>query len=1053
MATSPIFVVTDAGLAAAAVAHPEGPFIHITAFKVGAAYGYVPDKGATDLNGALLYEGQPASYAFVGDNTLNVICKVAPDAGPFDFGEVGLYLQDGTLFAKAAFEKPQTKLSALGTNVLSTFTFNCLLQLEQTASVIKVTTESGAPPSLLEVEMWSDVVPPGTSANPDVQMILVKELDANGNSSLIHQADPNHWTVGTNYHFVANANVTSSTVNSVDVDATGLDPTMISAVNRNYVIETTDGYLRSATSLSQAGGSFHLPLNPEPLTTPPQNYVSIFSNTPVAVGGGGGSGPGAGITILLSLENVILPASSTGVVSDYSSAVTNVSIIDNGTDVTANYVLAISPSIGVVADLTGTTITVTHIDDATDAGSVSITATKSGSPTLTRLFNIAKSKQGNTGAGGSTNATLSKYALLIPAQSDGTVTTYAGAASTITIYSGTDVDTPNWTITKADSAGITSQLVGATVTVTNMTNATDTGTVTFTGTKAGSANVVLVFTITKAKQGTAAAAVTMMLTKDTWTFSTDSAGNIPSYLGASTSVNVYMSTQDDTVNWTLSKVDSAGVTSTQSGTTFTVTNMLGTTDSGTVTITANKAGNSPVSKVFSLSKSKAGTPGSGSGAMRGSMTFYIPNRTSWSDAVATAAASVFGGPVLNDAVTQYDMATGFSDFRVWNGTTWVKVTQVIDANLIVNGTIAGTKFASGIQPVGLGATLPNPATATTKTFFNTTDGKLYRLVNGAWTTVVPAVDITGQLSDAQLQAISAAKLTGQITTTQIAPNSISTPLLQAGAVSANNIAAGAIVAGKIAAGAITATELAAGAVTATKIAAGSITAAQIAADTITAGQIAAGAISATELAAGAITAQALAAGIITADKIAVNAITADRIATGTITAQSGVLANAAVGTLQIAGQAVTVASAFAQDPQVQVSSSFSWTNICTATLNLSGMQPMMIMASCSMGGQHIGSPSNYDIYYQGQYYKFNSNITGGDFRFQVFNGGVYQGITGTVVAGGTSIGVPIFALLPVLPAGFYTIYLQAIVGTAGGPSNLEPYTVREARMICLETKR
>ncbi len=546
----------------------------------------------------------------------------------------------------------------------------------------------------------------------------------------------------------------------------------------------------------------------------------------------------------------------------------------------------------------------------------------------------------------------------------------------------------------------------------------------------------------------------MMLTKDTWTFSTDSAGTIPSYLGASTSVNVYLGTQDDTVNWTLSKVDSAGVTSTIAGTTVTVTNMLSTTDTGTVTITANKAGNSPVSKQFSLSKSKAGTPGSGSGAMRGSMTFYIPNRTSWSDAVATQAASVFGGPVLNDAVTQYDMATGFSDFRVWNGTTWVKVTQVIDANLIVNGTIAGTKFASGIQPVGLGPTLPQPpSSSTTKTFFNTTDGKLYRLVNGAWTTVVPAVDITGQLTDTQLAAISAAKLTGQITTTQIAPNSISTALLQAGSVSANILAAGAITAGKIAAGAITATELAAGAVTASKIAAGTITAAQIEADTITAGQIAAGAISATELAAAAVTAVKLAAGSITADKIAVNAITADRIATGTITAQSGVLANAAIGTLQIAGQAVTVASAFSQDPQVQVSSSFSWTNICTATLNLSGMQPLMILASCSMGGQHIGSPSNYDIYYQGQYYKFNSNITGGDFRFQVFNGGVYQGITGTVVAGGTSIGVPIFALLPVLPAGFYTIYLQAIVGTAGGPSNLEPFTVREARMICLETKR
>jgi hypothetical protein len=87
---------------------------------------------------------------------------------------------------------------------------------------------------------------------------------------------------------------------------------------------------------------------------------------------------------------------------------------------------------------------------------------------------------------------------------------------------------------------------------------------------------------------------------------------------------------------------------------------------------------------------------------------------------------------------------------------------------------------------------------------------------------------------------------------------------------------------------------------------GTISASQIQANTITATEIAAGAITATEIAANAVTATKVSAGAITAGKIAANAVTANEIATGTITAASAVLANAAVNTLQIAGNAVTI---------------------------------------------------------------------------------------------------------------------------------------------------
>ena len=275
------------------------------------------------------------------------------------------------------------------------------------------------------------------------------------------------------------------------------------------------------------------------------------------------------------------------------------------------------------------------------------------------------------------------------------------------------------------------------------------------------------------------------------------------------------------------------------------------------------------------------------------------------------------------------------------------LTGTITGTQINDGSISGTKFASGIEPVSIVTSVPT--VKATSTIFNTTDGKLYRWNGTAYIATVLSTDIsgtladaqiaalaaskiTGQLSDTQLAAIAAAKITGQITGTQITDGSISTAKIAAGAVTASQIAADTITASQIAAGAITASELSAGAVTTAKLAAGAvtaneiaantitssqiaantITASQIAADTITAGQIAAGAISASELSANAVTANAIAANAvttakldalaITADKIAANAITAGKIATDAVTA--GTVAAGAITSDKLAANSV-----------------------------------------------------------------------------------------------------------------------------------------------------
>jgi hypothetical protein len=176
-------------------------------------------------------------------------------------------------------------------------------------------------------------------------------------------------------------------------------------------------------------------------------------------------------------------------------------------------------------------------------------------------------------------------------------------------------------------------------------------------------------------------------------------------------------------------------------------------------------------------------------------------------------------------------------------------TSLITGTDIAPLSIDGTKFASGLSVPVIVSALPGTGTEG-QTAVLTTDGKFYRYHSGAWVNTVPTTDISGQ-----------------ITTTQITPNAITTALIATDSITSVTIQAGAITTAKIAASAVTANEIHADAVTSVKIVANAITAAHMQADSILAASIKAGEIHATHLAADSVTAVAILAGTITGDKI------------------------------------------------------------------------------------------------------------------------------------------------------------------------------------------
>lgn len=307
---SPVFVVTDVGLANT-FPNPSNPsqvVIHITDFEIGSAYGQTATRYDTGLFGNRLFgPTAPTTYANIPNGGVDIVLTIPADAGPFDYGEVAIYNtgpNGRTLFAHAVFDEPQTKYSSLETNVGSSEVFHALLRLEQATAVFKIDTLID--PTLMTVNLWSDVNPPMNGMDPGLPLIRVLEADPTGDASLLINANPNHWTVGTTYEPMFVTQIMNATTTSIDVPDTPFQPSDLSNVNRQYVIEFQNtGLFRSATNLVQAGPNYRFNLNPAPLPDIPAvgapvriyEAVSLKTVQLANIGAPGIVAPGRGIAL------------------------------------------------------------------------------------------------------------------------------------------------------------------------------------------------------------------------------------------------------------------------------------------------------------------------------------------------------------------------------------------------------------------------------------------------------------------------------------------------------------------------------------------------------------------------------------------------------------------------------------------------------------------------------------------------------------------------------------------------------------------------------------
>lgn len=250
------FQITTAGNAAATVAETSGPKISIKTFKVGTSLTAV-SAAHTNIQGSLVYQGNCSYFSRYSADTAQVICEIPANVGPVNFGEIGLFLEDGTMYARMAYSTLQFKASAAANGYGEVVRIHALLRLTQNPAIFNFYT--GDPHEIGDVPNFTYIVAPSVDGNTPAY--VVHESTPDGESMLIYKNTANLWTVS-GYRSVGTLTVTASfpTTLSGALFST-LGDTSIAG---KYVVQTASGQLRKVNTVTSGTATLNFSMAPVP---------------------------------------------------------------------------------------------------------------------------------------------------------------------------------------------------------------------------------------------------------------------------------------------------------------------------------------------------------------------------------------------------------------------------------------------------------------------------------------------------------------------------------------------------------------------------------------------------------------------------------------------------------------------------------------------------------------------------------------------------------------------------------------------------------------------
>ena len=429
-------------------------------------------------------------------------------------------------------------------------------------------------------------------------------------------------------------------------------------------------------------------------------------------GAPGSTGPAGqnAVTGLLTNESVTVAADSNGNVSSWAPAAGVFRVFDGITDKTTSglvtYSVQAQTNVSISIDASGN-YSVSGM--SADTGTATLRAVYAGL-TIDKIFSIAKSRVGATGAPGSTAQVLTLSATAQAFTYDG-----SGAASpssqtiSFTAVLQNIAGTATFGCTLYDAIG---NSLGP-VTLGGSGNTRTLGIAQFGGAAYAVVTASLSAlsdqtTVVRLQAGAPGStgpagqnAVTGLLTNESVTVAADSNGNVSSWAPAAGVFRVFDGITDKTtsglVTYSVQAQTNVSISIDASGN-YSVSGM--SADTGTATLRAVYAGLT-IDKIFSIAKSRAGATGPTGGAgARGSMTFYLNAETYgfayWRDDYANQCTAPWGGNRAGDTVTEYNASAGWAQTKFWTGSAWSAPGLVVDGGLLVHGSVVAASMAADV---------------------------------------------------------------------------------------------------------------------------------------------------------------------------------------------------------------------------------------------------------------------------------------------------------------------------------------------------------------------
>ena len=317
------FIVTNAGLSAAQRAQANGYQISLNQFKVGSAYNYTPATTDTALHGTTLHSGGISGFSVIDPNTVQYTCIMDQDVGTFNYGEIGLYLEDGTLFALAAQPRVTEKIRGGPGSTGNRVAIEAQLKLTQAEAVFNFDVLQLSNAKLLELNSVAQLKPPVIS---DTNAYVTKSRDGGGSSVMAYKSTDFEWSFpnyirlrtltvgapGRNYTSAPTVTISGGGGSGATATATigrGVSNIQVSNQGQGYTTDPTvvisggGGTGATATARVQAGKVVGITV-----TNTGSGYTSAPS---VTLTGGGGSNATATATVSGVVTEISLVGNST----------------------------------------------------------------------------------------------------------------------------------------------------------------------------------------------------------------------------------------------------------------------------------------------------------------------------------------------------------------------------------------------------------------------------------------------------------------------------------------------------------------------------------------------------------------------------------------------------------------------------------------------------------------------------------------------------------------------------------------------------------------------